>query len=111
MRANPRYGNTIATHEELGEVPGQVFGAIVSRLGGTQILVEITGIVAVDFHLAEHGEVHVVFFFGELCHLGIAARLLATKLVAGKSQYGKSLGLKLFLKGTQTCVLIGESSL
>jgi hypothetical protein len=53
----------------------------------------------------------VVFRAGEFEDLGIAAGLLLTELIARETEDREALGLIVFVKGTQTCVLRGEASL
>lgn len=89
----------LGVEDELGEVPGD-------HLGGAGLLVvqlavvpevdeEGVGVFAVDFDLAEDGEIGVEVFLHELLDLGLAAVLLAEELVAGESQDLESAAVKL----------------
>jgi hypothetical protein len=62
-------------------------------------------ISAIDLYLAEHLEIHVIFSLCKFQYFGIAARLLATKLVAGKRQNLKRMLGEFFLQSTQPGVL------
>jgi hypothetical protein len=96
--------------QELGEIPRDIGFTVVVGLGGFQELVQIASAIAVDLDLGEHGEADIILRLRKFKHFGVAARFLASELIARKRQHGKSLILVIFMKGTQTCVLRGESS-
>ena len=106
-RVEPLDHFAVSTDQELLEVPPDV-----SALGLlAQPLVELAGAVAVDLDLAEHREGDAELGGGELEHLGIAARLLCTELVAGEGEDGEPGCFVAVMERTQTCVLAGEASI
>ncbi len=98
-------------NQELGEIPGDVLIALFVGLFRFQKFVEITRAVAVDLDLREHRELHIVGRCGELQNLRVGSRLLRAELIAGKGENVEAARLVALMKGMQTCILRGESSL
>jgi hypothetical protein len=107
-RRKPCDGFALLVNDELGEVPLDFSGFFFAWLFGFEPLVEIAGIVAVDFDFVEHREGYVVLRFHEFGDLFIGAGLLGPKLVTRESEDGYAIGC--FMKRTQTCVLRREAS-
>ena len=100
---------TLLADEELREVPLDVACAVVTRRFARQVAVEIASAVAVDFDLGEQREGCAVLRLRELPDLVVRSGLLRPELVARKAEYAEP-GVAL-MKGMQTCILRGESSL
>src|ERR1700689_2718927 len=75
-----------------------------------QILVQRMGVAAVDVDLVEHWKADGVVRGTELPDLGGTARLLASKLVAGKAEHRKAARAVFLLQGFETLVLRGEAA-
>src|SRR5690606_39094068 len=75
------YHRAVTIDQELGEVPFDGLGAQHARRGGLQVLVQRMGVGAVDLHLGEHGEGHIVGAGAERADLCLVARLLRAELV------------------------------
>ena len=74
------------------------------------MLVEIAGARAVDFDFGKQRKVDTVLRCRKCQDFGIAARLLGAELVTGKAQDREAPLGKIFVKGTQTCVLRRKAS-
>jgi hypothetical protein len=101
----------VATHQELGEVPGDVLLALFVRIPRLEEAVDVGRAAPVDLDLGEDRELGAVLGAGELEDLLVAAGLLLAELVAGEAQDDEVPISVTLVKGTQTCVLVGESSL
>jgi hypothetical protein len=112
-RSGPKARNDVAgtVDQEFREVPLNVAGAVFVRLKRLQQLVQVARAAAIDLDLLEQREGDVVLGSGELEDLGICAGFLFTELITREAQDREALGLVVFVKGTQTCVLRGEASL
>ncbi len=99
----------LVAHQELREVPGDVFVALFVGVARLEELVEVTGAVAVHLDLGEEREADAELRGCELLDLLVAAGLLRAELVAGKTEDRQT--LVVLVKGTQTCVVGSGPSL
>ena len=76
-----------------------------------QILVQLTGAVAIDLDLGEHRKLHAVLGARELPDLVVGSWLLLAELIARKCEDGESLVLVRLVKSMQTCILGRQASL
>ena len=100
---------TILVHQELGEIPADIFRTVIVRLLRLEPFIQIGGVRPVHLDLGEQGEVHIVLGGGEFEDLVIGARFLGAELIARKAENGDAVTFR--LEGTQTCVLRREASL
>ena len=86
----------ITIDEELGKIPRNSLCSLCCRVVQltvhAQILVDFACSVSVDFGFLEHWESHAVCGLGPFCDLLICAWLLASELVARKSENLEPLG-------------------
>jgi hypothetical protein len=111
LRLEARQDLAVFAHQELREVPGDVFVAV---RGGVPLLeepVQVTGAFAVDLDLGEDRKLGAELLPGESQDLVVGPGLLGAELVAGKAEDAEALAAMILVKGTQTCVLGSESSL
>ena len=98
----------VASNQELGEVPGDVFVSLFVGISLLEEAIDVRCSVSIDVDLREERKVGVVFRLCELQDLRIRSGLLRSELIARKTEHAES--VRLFVKGTQTCVLTGEAS-
>jgi hypothetical protein len=91
------YNLTMLINQKLRKIPGNISVALRAHLRRLELPIKVTGIIAVDLNLGEHGKVHLVAGARKLKNLLIAAGLLRAELIAGKAKHSKSLVSIFFL--------------
>ena len=90
LRPMHRNDTSVAVDEELLEVPLELAGSAKTRVR-LQVLVDGVSVRTVDLTLAHDGKLSRVFITDELGNVGVALRLLGTKLVAREANDFKAL--------------------
>ena len=98
----------VASNQELGEIPGDVFVPLFVGVTRPEEPVDIARPVSIHLDLRKEGKAGAVLRRGEFQDFRIASRLLSTELVAWETEHTET--IRVFMKGTQTCVLIGKAS-
>src|SRR5215467_985904 len=100
-----------AIDEELGEVPFDRLQPEQPGLFLFQILVQWSGVAAIDLDLGKHGKAHAVVQFAERLDFLVRAGLLRTELVAWKAEHLETAIVHFFVQRLESLVLRSEAAL
>ncbi len=87
----------MAVDQEFGEVPWNIRIALFVGTFTLEHVVEVASLRAIDVYLAENRKIRLIFALRKFQNVGITARFLGAKLIAGKGHYGKWVIAEFFL--------------
>ncbi len=108
LRRKPLQDLPVTADQKLGEVPGDRLVALFVGIARLEKLIDLACSVSIDLDLREHRKRDRVFRCRKLENFSVGSGFLSTELVARKCKNAET--VRIFVKGTQTCVLAGEAS-
>jgi len=97
--------SAVSSHQKLAEVPLNSAGSEKTPAGPFQLAVKRVGVGAIHFDLREHRKGDGIVLGTEFHNSVFGPRFLATKLVAGKTEYREALGAPVLVKSFEALVL------
>ena len=85
--------SAVSSHQKLAEVPLNSAGSEKTAAGPFQLAVKRMGVGAIHFDLREHRKGDGIVLGTEFRNSVFGPRFLATKLVAGKTEYREAVGV------------------
>src|SRR5215203_2433885 len=101
---------SVASDQELGEVPRNRLTAQQTLFLGFQVPIERMCVLAVHVDLREHRKGHTVLKIAKAAYFRLGSRLLAPELVARKPEDGKSRVFVFLIQRLETRILRSESA-
>jgi hypothetical protein len=99
---------SVTPDQKLGEVPGDGLVTLFVGISGLEKLIDFACSVSIDLDLREHWKRDRVFRCRKLENFSVGSGFLGTEQVARDCKNAET--VRIFVKGTQTCVLTGEAS-
>ena len=97
--------SAVSSHQKLAEVPLNSAGSEKTPAGPFQLAVKRVGVGAIHFDLREHRKGDGIVLGTEFRNSVFGPRFLATKLVAGKTEYREAVGVPALVECFEALVL------